>query len=320
MFAYDPDLGQKPVPNQIAYRTLTEDPPYVASNNADGLRKNQVSTFKKSPKTEHILVLGDSFTYGTGVNDHETFSSLLEEKLRARGRDIIVHNAGNPGTGTDYALKFLMTKGAKYTPRKIIVNFFPNDFADNDGARYFLIYPDRLQPIDTKKSFSFYLKKQGLSNSKIYQWLCEHSHALSFFRRAGAWIKVSGGLGDLKTFLRNRPDYQSFERGMAAPRSIAVTKRLFLEIKKEAKNLHSRLLVTYSPSYVDMRTYLATGRPSRDEAAFRRLIEDLKIDWVSFTPALAKSKAALSQLYLKEGHWAPLSHAVAADILVEKYP
>lgn len=41
-----------------------------------------------------ILVLGDSFTFGFPVQDEETFCSLLEARLRARGYAVEVVNAG----------------------------------------------------------------------------------------------------------------------------------------------------------------------------------------------------------------------------------
>ncbi len=43
------------------------------------------------------LLLGDSYTFGLGVKDMETFSSRLVDKLRAFG--FIPHNGGNPGYG-----------------------------------------------------------------------------------------------------------------------------------------------------------------------------------------------------------------------------
>ncbi|MFH1531384.1 MAG: GDSL-type esterase/lipase family protein [Pseudomonadota bacterium] len=49
------------------------------------------------PKTRHLLVLGDSVVYGTGVEDEETFVRLLAQRLDG----VQVLNAGIPGWSID---------------------------------------------------------------------------------------------------------------------------------------------------------------------------------------------------------------------------
>ena len=44
-----------------------------------------------------VLVVGDSFVFGMGVDTHETFPAQLEARLREEWPNTVVHNAGVPG-------------------------------------------------------------------------------------------------------------------------------------------------------------------------------------------------------------------------------
>jgi lysophospholipase L1-like esterase len=164
-FVVDSSLGLLPVPNQKATRTLPGVYTYSYSNNSMGLRGSEVGG-KTKPR---ILVLGDSFTYGTGVNDDETFCSILQQKLPAY--EII--NAGNGGKGTDYQLKFYRTVGRFFQPDLVLLVFFENDFMDNQAEVYYTrdLTPKKLE-----------IKKPALTKSRVYHWLAEHSHLVNLLK------------------------------------------------------------------------------------------------------------------------------------------
>ena len=48
-----------------------------------------------------IVVIGDSFTYGYGVNLEEAWCEIVEARLNAEGYDVEVLNLGRPGAGPD---------------------------------------------------------------------------------------------------------------------------------------------------------------------------------------------------------------------------
>ncbi len=73
-----------------------------ASINALGIRDSAIAGEKKGLR---ILAIGDSFTYGWGVNDGEAWPEVLERHLRQTHPDAEVVNLGAPGAGPrDYAL------------------------------------------------------------------------------------------------------------------------------------------------------------------------------------------------------------------------
>jgi hypothetical protein len=75
---------------------------YVARINNLGFRGRDFDLRKPSGK--RVAVLGDSFTYGWGVDNGQTWPQVLERRLRAAGLQVEVANLGAPGAGPrDYA-------------------------------------------------------------------------------------------------------------------------------------------------------------------------------------------------------------------------
>ncbi|GEM_PF-3474682 len=102
----------------------------LIKRNRDGFREKEFA-IPKPPKTYRVLMLGDSFTWGVGLNVEETIPKLLEMHLSkefARA-NIEVVNASNPGDNTVEQLLLLKDKGIKYDPDMIILIYNLNDIA-----------------------------------------------------------------------------------------------------------------------------------------------------------------------------------------------
>jgi len=77
---------------------------YVCTDriNSLGFRDRDIALDKKSRR--RIVVIGDSFTYGWGVNIEDAWCKRVESRLREQGFDVEVLNLGKPGAGPrDYA-------------------------------------------------------------------------------------------------------------------------------------------------------------------------------------------------------------------------
>lgn len=59
-----------------------------------------LSTFPVRAETITLLALGDSLTAGLGLDPQQSFPAKLEAALKAKGRDVIVMNAGVSGDTT----------------------------------------------------------------------------------------------------------------------------------------------------------------------------------------------------------------------------
>lgn len=100
--------------------------------NSSGYR-GQEFAYKKSADTKRILVLGDSTTFGFGVEDNETIPYFLSESLKSQmTTKFQVINAGYAsGFSPDSAYVYLKNEGLKLKPDIIILNFSVfNDIID----------------------------------------------------------------------------------------------------------------------------------------------------------------------------------------------
>ena len=79
-------------------------------------------------------MLGDSFTFAEQVNQNETFTQRLEDRLNgdANGLQYRVLNAGSNGWATANELIFLAKEGVRFRPDVVVVAFYiGNDVSDN---------------------------------------------------------------------------------------------------------------------------------------------------------------------------------------------
>lgn len=107
--------------------------------NSFGLRDKSRS-LEKGNNTFRILILGDSFTYGFGVNNNESYPAVLEGLLNAEltPKHFEVWNAGfASGYSPDTFYVYLREKGMAFNPDLIIVGIFvENDILDLLKNRY----------------------------------------------------------------------------------------------------------------------------------------------------------------------------------------
>src|SRR5439155_18563168 len=79
-YRIDTNLGWRPNPNVHGVHNQEGYFKSSVSTNSLGLRGPEVSKDKK-PGEKRVLLVGDSFTWGWGVNDDQTFAACLEHLL-----------------------------------------------------------------------------------------------------------------------------------------------------------------------------------------------------------------------------------------------
>jgi lysophospholipase L1-like esterase len=103
-------------------------PPQVAKNSL-GYRERELTP--KDPHRYRIVVVGDSFTYGQGIEAPERFSNLIEALLGARYE---VLNFGIPGHDMPQHLQVL-DQVLTLQPDFVLLQLFINDFETAQMAR-----------------------------------------------------------------------------------------------------------------------------------------------------------------------------------------
>jgi len=99
--------------------------------NSDGLRDDEYN-INKSNNTFRIIILGDSFTFGLGVELKDTYAKVLEKKLNklSKKTKYEVINFGTIGYNAKQEVELFKLKGIKYNPDLIIIGFLDNDDQD----------------------------------------------------------------------------------------------------------------------------------------------------------------------------------------------
>jgi|ETNmetMinimDraft_26_1059896.scaffolds.fasta_scaffold02899_2 lysophospholipase L1-like esterase len=125
-YIFDPLLGWRNIPN---WKATSRGKPLTI--NSRGLRDRE-HAFENENQVKRILVLGDSFAWGYGVGDGETFSDVLENIAQEHSPGLEVINAGVSGWGTDQEYLFLISEGYRYSPDLVILAFYiQNDVRNN---------------------------------------------------------------------------------------------------------------------------------------------------------------------------------------------
>ncbi len=79
-----------------------------------------------------VLTMGDSFTFGYGVNEEATFGALLSERLRVAGWTNVWINAAAAGWGTLQQVKFVQDHYDRFRPDVVVLTFCGNDHIDDE--------------------------------------------------------------------------------------------------------------------------------------------------------------------------------------------
>ncbi len=152
LILYDRHLGWRLAPKwRGRHRHYDYDVEYTT--NRFGFRGG----FPRAKKGRRYGVLGDSFTFGFGVEDHQTFVHLLN--IEGGGDEYL--NFAVPGYSTDQELLLLRRRVLFFQPDEImLVVYMGNDLFDNE-----LAFP--LQAEHGKPFFRLSLGKLVLENSPV---------------------------------------------------------------------------------------------------------------------------------------------------------
>jgi lysophospholipase L1-like esterase len=319
VYVSDPYLWQKSVPG--INRLITGHPDFTFQVQTDSLGYEGIGFRDDGLDQPPLTVaLGDSFTWGDGINNDKIWVEVLEAKS---GLDII--NLGMSGYGSQQRLRMLKTYGLPFQPKLVLWSFFPNDF-DDDGHFAWREETGRLArqaESPTPPTWTETLDRSMRNYSAAYTWLVspfEEPEDDEEYER----LYYTDRTLDL-TFVLD-PYWQ--ERLNPTDKYVApgvnLTHQALAEAQALAVQADARLVVLLFPfkeqvywpivsTLIDDPAAYEVNWPINDMKAW---CEAHQVPYLDLTPIFMEHAANGEQLYFRyDAHWNEAGHALAAQAI-----
>ena len=251
--------------------------------NSKGLRDREYP-YEPEAGRRRILVIGDSFVWGYGVEQPETFPKVLEAALP--GIDVV--NGGVAGYGTDQELLWLRAEGLRYRPQVVILMMCGNDDDENNRDLVHDVYhkPRFQRAADGQLVLTGVPVPRPSRALRLRHWILTHS-ALAF--------QLKSGLVDR---LRSPPR-------RAPGEELVLTLDLVDAIAGAARDTGARLVVATTSRYAPSPAF-----PYDRLVAALRARGHLTLD-IDHAPGYDEP----SMLIPGDAHWSPAGHRFVAQQL-----
>ena len=157
--------------------------------NAKGVRSDRDIPYDKPEGVKRIVVLGDSYGMGYGVDVEDTFAMVLERSLNAAGATCEVINLSVSGFGSAEELVMLTTEGFKYSPDLAVIQFNSSDPRETMASGLFELDNGQLVPA-APTYLPAVAMQDFLFRFAVYRFLSDHSQLYVLAReRAAEFVK-----------------------------------------------------------------------------------------------------------------------------------
>lgn len=293
---------------------------YEYTVNDRGLRSSGDVTVPSASggSRKRVLFVGDSFTFGVGVNDSETYPARVGARLRD-WCDFPVEtlNAGVGGFGTSHELSFLQHYGWRFDPDVVVVGFLTSDPEDNSLNGLHRMVGDRLVEIPASERPGWGLI-QAHKHVPGYTWLVAHSTLFNWTRqRIGNLVAQRAAAREA----RGVPT-QSVEPARDEEREAArwnLTAAIFDRIRAQADSHDVQLVVAIIPHGGTLGNYYAAGRDA-DVDRMLEICREQQLTCVNVAESMRRARptAAPASLYLREGHFNATGYDLVGDAVARR--
>lgn len=172
------------------------------TTNRHGLRGQEIPISNVYTKN-NVIVLGDSYSFGTGVNDGEQYAAVLGKNL---GTDYDVINLSSGGWGLTQAIRKFYEFGMVYNPKTVVIQFCKNDTLDNYRDKVTVVKEGQFEFQNTTRPLKPIMRR--LSKSSLLQ----RSHLYCFIRNniGGLRWKKQAGKNDAVSEKQVIPEREVF--------------------------------------------------------------------------------------------------------------
>jgi hypothetical protein len=185
-FIADAQTGWRMRPSR-SFVLFRENQEQTYSSNSRGFRSNH--DFDAGDRRSKFAFVGDSYTFGTGVGNQDTFAALLE----AGSPDRVAWNFAMPGFGVDQVWLSTRLQALPLKPNLLVVTLVNADFersqiayrrAEGFAKPTFELVGDRLTQRTNERS-----------PNALMRYLDEYSHLWATWQRAMRWVGIHYGRG-----------------------------------------------------------------------------------------------------------------------------
>ena len=280
---FDPTKGWILKPNLRDMRVFDNK---VLNTNSRGLRGEKEYSYGKNPNKVRLLILGDSFTFGEGVSDNETYPYYLQKMIPTA--EII--NMGVRAYGHDQMLILLKEEGTKYKPNIVILGFLHMDMQRN-----LLQFRDYAKPM-----FVLDNDKLTITGSPVPR----PEDVLN-------WDWARPRLFDVWSLIRHKILVRS---GLYEKQVKEVTKRLLDELVITIDQVGAIPIFVYIPDQYEIKDQNALV--SGENFLFSYCYEKNIIHCFSTRPHFVE-KINQGVEFKPTGHWGPLGNLIIAEAIYE---
>jgi len=297
--------------------------------NSKGFRNKEFS-LEKSANTTRIMVFGDSFTFGHGVEENETYSAFLEDIFGEEKVEVI--NAGyKAAMSPDSYYLFLKNEISKYKPDIVIFGIWVgNDLTDiNDNE--WLEVDNKGLPLNIKSKLYYVDESNRLRNKNfiddgslyrtIGNFLWKYSQTYNLVRNKFSFLLIK-----IRKSVQDDFDCIYCDGFNKKHESTWKDMKLIMEASKEIANSNSfELIVAILPTkeQVDNKEwerYINFHKDreivmERPQTEFKEILDSLDIGYIDLLPDFQKLNVDNSFYFENEPHWNVNGHDLVAQKL-----
>ncbi len=275
--------------------------------NEQGFRDTKVYPPEKTKGVTRILLLGDSFTFGSGSNYDDIWPVLTEKQLIDDGHKVEIIKAGVPGYDTRRQVLYMERLYEEFQPDIVVFVFLPNDLFTNT-------------PIVDASVAPANKRDDGLRNKSDKK---SSLHSVTLIKRL---LMSNDSLYVQLYLLTGRRSYYSTEPNEEIRNQYAETEKLLTRARRFCDEKGCEFIVLSIPQQFQV---LIEGQGSYPEGIDPKLIdthfetfaEQDGFRWITLLPDLADAyrEEDVNLYYRFDGHLNKAGNRVTAGIVSDAF-
>ena len=279
--------------------------------NQFGLRAPDSLLMENPEGKRRIIVLGDSYVWGYGVDDNKVFTELGESRYGAK-----LINFGVSGYGTDQEYLLYKGLGKNFVANEVILAITPyNDFMNNTATRqygydkpYFLLVNDQLH---------LYTEHMELKSLKRFKnWLNDNLFAFNYINAVVRNIKQ---ILESSKKSASAPKQAVLQEGAVTDSdraAMALTIRIVDDLKKLVESQGRKFKVVFIPYKVHINQSISHNHPM--VPLFAEELQKIGVEYLepffTFRNRTEKGEGLFNQ---RDNHFSTSGHALFARALLD---